>query len=467
MKNVFSEDLLLTNKTAKKLYNLYAKNMPIVDFHCHLSPKEIYENKQFEDIGQIWLAGDHYKWRAMRVMGVDEEKVAGSASYHDKFTAYATVLPDLIGNPLYIWSALELKRYFDIDEPLCKENAEKIYQKTKALIEKKHITPRYLMEKSNVELVCTTDDPIDSLEYHKLMKADPSLKVKVLPAMRPDKAMNCEKKGFTDYIPKLEAASGIKITHFDDLLKALEVSLQKFKELGSTVSDAGLDNFIFVPADDKTLDAILKKALAGKTLTNEEISQYRTAFLLGMGRVYERNGFVMQIHIGAMRGINTAMNEHYGPDTGFDAIDNPSDIPSMTRLLDTLNSEGHLPKTIIYPLNANDQEAYAVMAAALCSGPAKGRVQLGAPWWFHDQAFGIDRQFRAVSNLYPLSAQAGMLTDSRSFLSYPRHELYRRVLCNFIGDLIERGEYFSDESKLKEIIQNICYFNAKSFFEFK
>ena len=288
--------------------------------------------------------------------------------------------------------------------------------------------------------------------------------MKVLSAFRPDKAMNCEKAPFSGYLPQLEAAAQMKIQSFSDLIAALEKRLQVFKGIGSMVSDAGLDNFIWREATEEELDAILAKARGGGELTNAEVDQFRSAFLLRMGRVYARNGFVMQIHIGALRNANTAMSVKLGPDTGYDCADSAGDVRSLAALMDALNTEGNLPKTILYPLNAADAEPYAILAAAFCKGPERGHVQLGAPWWFSDQAYGIQRQFEAVANLYPLSLSVGMLTDSRSFLSYPRHELYRRVLCNYLGGLVERGEYFSEEKYLKKIIEDVCYNNVKAFF---
>jgi len=464
MRNTFSEELFLTNATGKHLYDEYAKGMPIIDYHCHLLPQEIYENKQFTNLGEMWLAHDHYKWRAMRTFGIDERLITGDADFREKFKALASIMPELIGNPLYIWCALELKRFFDIDEPLCADNADDIFDRTKALIVEKRMCPRWCMEHSNVEFVCTTEDPLDELTYHKMLQKDASFHVKVLSAFRPDKAMNCEKAPFSGYLPQLEAAAQMKIQSFSDLIAALEKRLQVFKGIGSMVSDAGLDNFIWREATEEELDAILAKARGGGELTNAEVDQFRSAFLLRMGRVYARNGFVMQIHIGALRNANTAMSVKLGPDTGYDCADSAGDVRSLAALMDALNTEGNLPKTILYPLNAADAEPYAILAAAFCKGPERGHVQLGAPWWFSDQAYGIQRQFEAVANLYPLSLSVGMLTDSRSFLSYPRHELYRRVLCNYLGGLVERGEYFSEEKYLKKIIEDVCYNNVKAFF---
>lgn len=464
MHSAFSEDLFITNKTGKHLYETYAKDMPIIDYHCHLLPKEIYENKRFTDLGEMWLAHDHYKWRAMRTFGIDERLITGDASFYEKFMAFAGIMPELIGNPLYVWCALELKRYFGIGEPLSAENADEIYNKTKVLIAERNMRPRWCMEHSKVEMVCTTEDPTDTLQYHRLLQQEGAFRTKVISAFRPDKAMNCEKTPFAGYIGDLEAAAGEKIGSFAELIAALEKRLLVFKSLGSMISDAGLDNFIWREATERELDAILKKARRGEPLTREQVDQFRSAFLLQMGRVYARNGFVMQIHIGAYRNANGDMAKKLGPDTGYDCADSASDIRSMGALLDTLNREGNLPKVILYPLNASDVEPYAILAAAFCKGPGRGMVQLGAPWWFCDQVHGIQRQFEAVANLYPVALSVGMLTDSRSFLSYPRHELYRRVFCNYLGELIERGEYFSEEKHLKTIVENVCYGNAKAYF---
>jgi glucuronate isomerase len=464
MQYAFSEDLFLTNRTGKHLYETYAKGMPIIDYHCHLLPQEIYENRQFTDIGEMWLAHDHYKWRAMRTFGIDERLITGDADFREKFRAFASIMPELIGNPLYIWCALELKRFFGINDPLCANNADEIYERTKKIIAAERICPRWCTERSNVEVVCTTEDPVDDLRYHKLIAEDATFSTRVFSAFRPDKAMNCEKAPFSAYLPQLEAAAQMPIHSFSDLIAALEKRLQIFKSIGSMLSDAGLDNFVWIEASEAELDAILAKARGGEPVTKTETNQFRSAFLAHMGRVYARNGFVMQLHIGALRNANASMAARLGPDTGYDCADSGSDVRSLAALLDTLHSEGSLPKTILYPLNAADAEPYAILAAAFCKGPDRGIVQLGAPWWFNDQPYGIRRQFEAVANLYPLSLSVGMLTDSRSFLSYPRHELYRRVLCNYLGDLIERGEYFSEETHVKTIIENICYHNAKTYF---
>ncbi len=462
----FTENLFLTNATAKHLYESYAKQMPIIDYHCHLQAKEIFENKEFTDIGEMWLAHDHYKWRAMRTFGIEETLITGEASYHEKFLSFAKILPFLIGNPLYIWCALELKRFFDIDEPLHEDNAQRIYNQTKACIQEKHITPRWCMEKSQVEVVCTTEDPTDELPYHLQLAKDPSLSIRVLTAFRPDNAMFCERASFSAYVDKLATVSNTPISDFKHLLLALEKRLEFFRTTGTTVSDDGIPDFSFVKASDQEIEDIFTKAYGNKSISKHEADQFRTAFLLAMGRLYHRHGFVMQLHVGTYLDANTVKVQQIGQSTGFDCTDDSTKVRSIGELLNTLTTEKKLPKTILYPLDGSKVETFAVLAAGFCDSGTKAKVQLGAPWWFNDQAYGLERQFEAAANLYPLSLSVGMLTDSRSFLSYPRHELYRRVLCNFLGKIIERGEYFGEEKTLQKIIENICYYNVKEYFGF-
>lgn len=461
----FSEELFLTNKTGNYLYHTYAEHMPIIDYHCHLLPQEIFENKVFEDIGEMWLAHDHYKWRAMRTFGIDEKYITGTASYYEKYLKFAEILPQLIGNPIYIWCALELKRYFDIDEPLSLENADEIYHKTKSYIQKNQMTPRKCMEISNVEVVSTTEDPIDDLHYHFAMKEDTSIKTKIISAFRPDKAFYCEKQSFAGYIGQLSKVSGVTIDSFDSLIQALEKRVEFFKTIGTTITDHGIEEFIWNDYTAGEIQLIFEKAMNGESISHEEICKYRSAFLTSMGEVYHRQDMVMQLHIGTYQGANKSREKSIGVACGFDCTDDSSPIKSLGELLDRLNTNEKLPKTLLYPLNAGQIETYAILAAGFCEGGTRAKVQLGAPWWFNDQAYGINRQFEAIANLYPISLSVGMLTDSRSFLSYPRHELYRRVFCNYLGTLIERGEYFSPERELKTIIENVCYNNAKEFFK--
>lgn len=461
---MFREDLFLTNATGRHLYESYARDLPIIDYHCHLLPQEIYENREFIDLGEMWLAHDHYKWRAMRTFGIDEKYITGDADYYEKYLKFAEIFPELIGNPIYIWCALELKRYFDIEEPLCAENAERIYRQTKELIRKRHMTPRYCMKVSRVELVSTTEDPVDTLEYHKKLQKEGADGIRILSAFRPDKAFYLEKTGFPAYIRQLEKVVGYPIQEFHSLLKALEERLLYFKEIGTMISDSGIEDFAWENYTDEEIAAIFRKALTGEKLQATEVNQYRSAFIIAMGKLYHKHHFVMQLHIGTYQGANKSREASIGVACGFDCTDDGTAIKSVGEILDTLTREECLPKTILYPLNANHIEDFAILAAGFCQGPERAKVQLGAPWWFNDQAYGIQRQFAAVANLYPIALSVGMLTDSRSFLSYPRHELYRRVLCNYFGELVERGEYFSSEEHLRRIIENICYYNAKKYF---
>lgn len=468
MNHRFSEELCLTNETGRMLYHKYAEHMPIIDYHCHLQPKEIYENRQFEDLGEMWLSGDHYKWRAMRTFGIDEKYITGNeTSWYEKYLAFASILPQLAGNPIYIWCALELKRFFGIDEPLGQDNAEEIYRRTYELIQEKHITPRWCMEISRVELVSTTEDPVDDLRYHIALKKETDFKTRVITAFRPDKAMFAAKCGFSSYIEELSRISEIPISSFQEMVAALEIRLKFFRgTTGTTVSDAGIPDFTWADADSEEIEAIFRKAMRGGALTRTEDNQYRSAFLFEMGKMYCRNGYVMQLHIGTYLDANRKYVARVGQSTGFDCADDTTRVQSVGELLNRLTEADLLPKTILYCLDSTNMENYGILAAGFCEKSTRAKVQLGAPWWFHDQVYGIDRQFRAASNLYPLSLSVGMLTDSRSFLSYPRHELYRRVLCNYLGELVERGEYFSEERELAKIIQNICYYNVKEYFGF-
>ncbi len=468
MNTRFNEELYLTNETGRMLYHKYAEPMPIIDYHCHLQPKEIYENRQFEDLGEMWLSGDHYKWRAMRTFGIDEKYITGSeTSYYEKYMEFAKILPQLIGNPVYIWCALELKRFFGIDEPLCGENAHRIYEQTKAMIREKNMTPRWCMELSRVELVSTTEDPTDDLRYHIAMKQDTSVKTRIITAFRPDKAMFAGREDFGSYMKKLSEVSGMPTGSFAEMLLALESRLKFFQEAtGTTVSDNGIPSFTWVDASLEEIERIFRKACGGEPLTKTEDDKYRSAFLYEMGKMYCRNGYVMQLHIGTYLDANKKYVKQVGQSTGFDCADDTTSVQSVGELLNRLTLEDMLPKTILYCLDGTNTENYAILAAGFCEKSTRAKVQLGAPWWFHDQVYGIDRQLRSAANLYPVSLSVGMLTDSRSFLSYPRHELYRRVLCNYLGELVERGEYFSGEEELAKTVQGICYYNVKEYFGF-
>lgn len=462
---MLDENFLLTNETGKRLYHRYAEGLPIIDFHCHLLPEEILKDDVFEDIGDIWLRHDHYKWRAMRTFGIDEQYITGTrTSFYEKFRKFAEIMPLLIGNPIYIWCALELKRYFGVDEPLSRETTDEIYKETGRVIREKKLSPRKLIEQSNVEFICTTDDPTENLECHEKLQKETGFGTTVTAAFRPDNSLYIERAGFPEYIRDLSAAAAAPIRTFRDLMEALARRMEFFRRHGSMVADLSVESIRFEKAEEKDIDSILTKALEGGSLSEKERNQYRTAFIIAFGRMCHRLGFVMQLHVGTYKGANSYMDTRIGPATGYDCTDDQAVIRSIGAILDALETAQALPKTILYPLNSSDMETFAILAAAFCGGGVKAKVQLGAPWWFNDQVYGLNRQFESIANLYPISLSVGMLTDSRSFLSYPRFEVYRRVLCNYLGNLVERGEYFSDERYLRDVITGVCYRNAKEYF---
>ena len=461
MKTFMGEDFLLENETAKKLFDRYAKNMPIYDYHCHLSPKEIAEDKKYENITEIWLYGDHYKWRYMRSMGVDEKYCTGDASDYEKFFQYAKCIAYAAGNPLYHWTHLELQRFFGIYEPLNEKSAPKIWEKANEIIKSGDFTAQKLIEKSNVYLIGTTDDPVDSLEYHQKLK---NFSTKVVPTFRPDKASNIENSGFSAYIKLLEDKSGIKIKKFADLKAAISSRMDHFAKMGSKISDHSVSFVPFNKANDEEIDQILARALAGGKISADDEEKYKTAFLLFSAREYAKRGWVLQLHIAALRNNNTKMFKNIGADTGFDSIDDNRIAKKLSMFMDELDKDDLLPKTVLYSLNPNDNYTIGTMLGNFQRGGIKGKIQMGSAWWFNDNIDGMVNQIKALGNLGALSAFVGMLTDSRSFLSYPRHEYFRRILCNIIGTWVENGEFSSDEDILKEIIEGISFNNAKAYF---
>lgn len=461
MKTFMGEDFLLENETAKKLFDRYAKNMPIYDYHCHLSPKEIAEDKKYENITEIWLYGDHYKWRYMRSMGVDEKYCTGDASDYEKFFQYAKCIAYAAGNPLYHWTHLELQRFFGIYEPLNEKSAPKIWEKANEIIKSGDFTAQKLIEKSNVYLIGTTDDPVDSLEYHQKLK---NFSTKVVPTFRPDKASNIENSGFSAYIKLLEDKSGIKIKKFADLKAAISSRMDHFAKMGSKISDHSVSFVPFNRANDEEIDQILARALAGGKISADDEEKYKTAFLLFCAREYAKRGWVLQLHIAALRNNNTKMFKNIGADTGFDSIDDNRIAKKLSMFMDELDKDDLLPKTVLYSLNPNDNYTIGTMLGNFQRGGIKGKIQMGSAWWFNDNIDGMVNQIKALGNLGALSAFVGMLTDSRSFLSYPRHEYFRRILCNIIGTWVENGEFSSDEDILKEIIEGISFNNAKAYF---
>ena len=464
-KKFMDEDFLLSNETAKYLYHNHAKNMPIFDYHCHLIPSQIAEDKRYNNITEIWLYGDHYKWRAMRSFGVDEEYITGDKSDFEKFKAFAKTMPYLIGNPIYHWSHLELKRFFGIEETLSEKNAEEIWNRCNEIIQNPNFSARSMIINSNVKYIGTTDDPIDNLEYHIAIAKDETFDCEVRPSFRPDRAVKIHGEGFADYIAKLGEVENTEIKDYETLLTVLEKRLDFFVENGCNITDHSLERVYFRNTTMEEVDAIFKKALAGETLTIEEIEKYSTLTMISLGRMYSKRGMVMQLHIGALRNNNTRMFKKLGADVGFDSIDDGEVATSLSRLLDSLDITDELPKTILYCLNPKDNEVLGTMLGNFQGGGVAGKIQFGSGWWFNDQKDGMERQMMALSQLGLISQFVGMLTDSRSFLSYTRHEYFRRILCNYIGGLVENGEYPADMDILGEIIENICYNNASNYFK--
>lgn len=464
MKNFMCEDFLLSNETAVRLYHDYAKTMPIMDYHCHLNPKEIYENKQFTNITEVWLYGDHYKWRAMRSNGVDEKFITGDGSDYEKFLAFAKTVPMLLGNPLYHWVHLELQRYFGIQEVLNEKTAPAIWEKVNKMLSGDGFRVKDLINKSNVTVICTTDDPIDSLEYHQKIKEDSEFKVRVLPAFRPDKGVEISRGFFLPWLEKLVEVNGSAINNYSEFLHALEARVNYFHENGCRVSDHALDSVPYAEASLEEVEAIFVKALKKETLSLLETEQFRTYTLKFLSGLYTKLEWTMQFHLNAMRNNNTAMFNKLGADVGFDSINDSSIAYPLSRLLDSIEAEYTLPKTIIYSLNALDNDVIGTMLGNF-QGGIPGKIQFGAAWWFNDTKEGMIAQMKSLANLGLLSRFVGMLTDSRSFLSYTRHEYFRRILCNLIGEWVENGEFPNDMELLGSIVQGISYNNAKEYFK--
>ncbi|MEI7027786.1 glucuronate isomerase [Paenibacillus sp. y28] len=466
MKKFLDDNFLLSNETAVKLYHNYAKEMPIIDYHCHLSPQEIYENKTYKNITEVWLYGDHYKWRAMRSNGVPESFVTGDASDYDKFLAYAKAVPETIGNPLYHWSHLELQRYFDVEELLSEKTAPVIWEKVNAKLNSEGFGARDFITKSNVRVVCTTDDPVDSLEYHIKIKEDTSFNVKVLPSFRPDKGLEINRATFLPWVAKLAEVSGQAVTSFDEFLQAFESRVRFFHSVGGRVSDHALDYVPYAESTKEEAAAIFAKALKGDSVSLHEEQQYKTYVYVFLGKLYHELGWAMQYHINAARNNNIRQFENLGPDTGFDSINDSAIGQPLAQLLAALDKDDTLPKTILYSLNPYQNHIIGTIIGCFQGGGIAGKVQFGSAWWFNDTKEGMIAQMKALADLGLLSRFVGMLTDSRSFLSYTRHEYFRRILCNLIGEWVENGEFPNDEELLGSIVQNICYNNAEQYFDF-
>ncbi len=466
MKAFMDQDFLLSNPTAVKLYHEYAEVTPILDYHCHINPKEIAEDRKFDNITQVWLGGDHYKWRYMRSCGVDEKYITGDASDKEKFLKWAEVLGKAIGNPLYHWSHLELQRYFDFHKPLNKNTAEEAWEVCNAALARDDMSARNLIRRSNVTLVCTTDDPIDDLQYHKQIAEDSSFEVKVLPAFRPDKAMNLEKENYLDYLSQLEKVSGISIKSFRNLKKALADRMDYFAKMGCTVSDHGLEYVMYEPGTEEQIEKIFAKRLAGELPSRGEELRFKTEFLLYVSREYAKRNWVLQLHYGVKRDNNVKQFKLLGPDTGYDCIQNKTSAAELADFLNALAVTDELPKTIIYSLNPTDNAYIGTILGCFQNSEAVAKIQQGSAWWFNDHKIGMQDQMASLASLGNLSGFVGMLTDSRSFLSYTRHEYFRRILCNYIGTLVENGEFPEDYEILGEIVKDISYYNAVRYFKF-
>lgn len=465
MKSFIHEDFLLQSEEARVLYHEYAKALPIIDYHCHLDPQAIAGNKRFNSITEVWLGGDHYKWRALRTLGVEERYITGNASDEEKFAKWSEVLPYTVGNPLFHWSALELKAYFGVEEQLNPHNWRNIYEQCNAMIAQDGFTARGLITRSNVKWICTTDDPVDDLRYHALIAGDKEFKTGVTPTFRPDKALLIEAESFTAYVSSLEQAAGYPITSYDLMERALLERIEYFDKHGCMISDHGFSHLPYAEAPPSVLEAIFSKRLSGGVLSRLECDQYATALFLAMGRKYAAHGWAMQLHIGAIRNPNSRMFRELGPDTGFDIIGDGSYADSLYKLLDGLDRTGELPRTILYNLNAVQNDVLAAMVGSFQGEGIKGKVQFGSGWWYNDQKDGMIKQLTSLSNLGLLSCFVGMLTDSRSFLSYTRHEYFRRILCNHIGGWVASGEAPGDLDFLGGIVQDICFHNADRYFQ--
>jgi len=451
-----NDEFMLKSKTAKRLYKKYAKDLPIIDYHCHLSPEMIANNYKFDNIGELFLGGDHYKWRVMRSNGVDESYMTGDKSYHDKFIEFADSLTYAIGNPMFHWTHLELKRYFGIDDILSKDTAEMIWEKANKIMAEGGFSAKELIERSNVEVICTTDDPVDDLKWHKKLKDD-GFKVKVLPTFRPDKAVEIGKETFIPYMAQLNVST------YDELLRKLSERIEFFAENGCRLSDHALE---YVPFAEGDAAAVFDKKMSGEKITQKEEDIFKTAVLKHCAEEYTKREWAMQLHIGALRNNNSKMYEKLGPDIGFDSVNDLVIAEPLSKFLDHLEKSDCLPKTILYNLNPKDNYVLATMLGNFQKGPVKGKIQFGSGWWFNDQRDGMEAQMKSLGNLGLLGRFVGMLTDSRSFISYPRHEYFRRILCNLVGEWVEDGEYPDDDKALKTIIEGICYYNAKNYFKF-
>jgi glucuronate isomerase len=469
MKPFLAEDFLLQTDTAKTLYHEFARDLPVLDYHCHLPVAEIAEERNFGNLTQIWLNGDHYKWRAMRANGIAERFITGYAADDEKFAAWAATVPKTLCNPLYLWTHLELKRYFGIgDRLLNPDTAAEIYATCNAMLQTEEFSTRNILRQMNVKVLCTTDDPVDDLSHHLKISADQSFEIKVLPAFRPDKAMAVETPGaFNQWVDRLEAAADADIPDYDSFLAALQKRHDFFHRMGCRLSDQGLEQPYAADFSDTDIVRIFEKVRSGQTVGPREILQFKSALALELAYMDADKDWVQQFHFGALRNVSSRAKRTLGPDTGFDTMGDFEMARSLAAFLDRLDGENKLAKTILYSLNPADYDMLAAMIGNFQDGTVPGKMQFGAAWWYNDQKHGIERQFIALSNAGLLSRFVGMLTDSRSFLSYPRHEYFRRILCNLLGNDIENGQLPNDLELVGNMVKDICYYNAESYFGFK
>lgn len=464
MTEFLGKNFLLTTESAKKLYHEYAADLPIIDYHCHVSPREIYEDKRFSNITELWLSGDHYKWRLMRSNGVDEYYITGDADPYEKFRKFAELLPKAIGNPMYHWCHLELKNYFGYNGVLNSDTAREVWDLCEKKLTSENMGVRGIIKQSNIAFVGTTDDPVDSLEYHKKIAEDKTIDTVVAPSFRPDKALNIDKAGWREYVRLLSAVSGVEICDLASLKRALTVRMEHFNENGCRASDHGLDYVVYKEASEEEINAVIARALAGESVSAAEAEALKTELLVHCAGEYVRLGWVMQLHYNCIRNPNSKMLALLGPDTGFDCIGPNNGSRALASLLDRMNVDGKLPRTIIYSLDAGDNGFIDTLIGAFQGTETEGKIQHGSAWWFNDNKQGMRDQLISLANLSLLGNFVGMLTDSRSFLSYTRHEYFRRILCGLIGEWVENGEYPMDEAALSAIVEGICYKNAKKYF---
>lgn len=464
MRTFMDEDFLLSTSTARQLYHGTAEKLPIIDYHCHINPEEIAKDRKFENISQIWLEGDHYKWRLMRAGGITEDKITGDAPDREKFRAFASVMPKLMGNPIYHWSHLELKRVFGIQKPLTLKNADEIYDHCSEIL--KGYSARSLMRRFDVRLICTTDDPIDGLQYHEQIQADPDMEIQVLPAFRPDQAIHIEKPGFAAYIKNLSKVTGRKLNTAEDVVEALQERMDYFGAHGCLCADHGLDYCMFEKPEKMAANRAFSMAMEGKCPDREWADAYKTFVTIGCAKRYAQKNWVMQIHFGCLRNTNQIQFARLGPDTGYDAVNSRSGVENAAPLLNAFAENEGLPKMILYSLNPTDNTALATIMACFQGGGTAGKIQQGSAWWFNDHRYGMRNQLTELAANGVLGCFVGMLTDSRSFLSYTRHEYFRRVLCEMAGEWVESGQYPDDQEFLKRFIRDLCYQNTNDFFGF-